>query len=68
MSEEIDKSKLGTELVRDQKGKTCTKIKFTDYAVERFQGDFIGPNGKIRERIRVPFDISRNTALKGLKL
>ena len=68
MSEEIDKSKLGTELVRDQKGKTCTKIKFTDYAVERFQGDFIGPNGKFRERIRVPFDISRNTALKGLKL
>ena len=48
------------------------KLKFTDYAVDKFQANFIytDKNGetKTRPRAYVPFDVSRHTVLKGLRL
>ena len=48
------------------------KLKFTDYAVEKYTSNFIftdkNGNTKTRDRAYVPFDVSRHTILKGLKL
>ena len=41
------------------------KIKFTDYAIEKFMSSFGVPP---KERIYTPFDVSRQSALKGLRL
>ena len=69
MSEEIDKSKLDSTLGDSSVGRTWRLLKFTDYAIERFRADFINKKtGKYRKQVRTPFDVSRNTALKGLKL
>ena len=68
MTDRINQSKLGTELVHSDKAQTSTQLKFTDYATERFQADFIGANGKTRPRVYVPYDVGKHTALKGLKL
>ena len=68
MTDRINQSKLGTELVHSDKAQTSTQLKFTDYATERFQADFIGSNGKTRPRVYVPYDVGKHTALKGLKL
>ena len=43
------------------------KIKFTDYAIENFTSAFLVKD-KVKERAITPFDVSKNTALKGLKL
>ena len=43
------------------------KIKFTDYAVDKFVTSFF-VDGKLRARTYTPFDVSRHTILKGLKL
>ena len=65
MTEEINKSKLDTkpELEEQKKTGTLPKLKFTDYAIERFISTF---NGNYRKY--TSFDVSRNGALKGLKL
>ena len=69
MTEEIDKSKLDSKLEDSQLGQTRRLLKFTDYAIERYHGNFISPKtGKERKEVRVSFDVSRNTILKGLKL
>ena len=75
MSDKQNESKLDTELAHSEITETCTpkfKLKFTDYAVDKFQANFIytDKNGetKTRPRAYVPFDVSRHTILKGLKL
>ena len=69
MTHEIKQSKLGTELGDSETGQTRRLLKFTDFAIERFTADFINKKtGKTRKQVRTPFDISRNTVLKGLKL
>ena len=73
-------SKLGTQLGHDeisnsrtqknsasQKARPRFKIKFTDYAVDKFVASFFA-DGKLRARKYTPFDVSRHTILKGLKL
>ena len=44
------------------------KLKFTDYAVEKYTSNFIftdkNGNTKTRDRAYVPFDVSRHTILK----
>ena len=44
------------------------KIKFTDYATEKFVSSFINERGKTQYRKYTPFDISKDTKLKGLRL
>ena len=75
MSDKQNGSKLDTELAHSEITETCTpkfKLKFTDYAVDKFQANFIytDKNGetKTRPRAYVPFDVSRHTVLKGLRL
>ena len=76
MKEKINTSKQGTPLAHDKLAKTCTpekeaalkikfKLKFTDYAVDNFMSTFGIPP---RERIFTPLDVSRQSALKGLRL
>ena len=74
--------KLGTGLVPDKASPTGTKnnsasqtarprfkIKFTDYATDKFRANFIDPKtNKIRYRVYTPVDVSKHTALKGLKI
>ena len=68
MTDKIKQSKLdstlGDELIRQSR----RLLKFTDYAIERFNGNFINAKGKTQKQIRIAFDVSKNTALKGLKL
>ena len=59
-TESKTESKLGTGLEH----KT---LKFTDYAIFKFQSDF-KVNGTKKARFKTPFGISKNTKLKGLKL
>ena len=68
-------SKLGTELEHREIEQTRAKkfkLKFTDYAVEKFTANFIYTDKdgaeKRRQRAYTPFDVSRHTILKGLKL
>ena len=68
MTDRINQSKLDTKLIHDETAQTNTRLKFTDYATEKFQGSFIGKDGKIRSRVRAPYDVSKNSSLKGLKL
>jgi integrase len=65
MGKENTDSKLDTEQVHQDKPKTGTseKLKFTDYAIGRFITTF---ENKIRRY--TSFDVSKNGALKGLKL
>jgi len=80
MKEKINTSKLDTRHEHGQKSKhehdknsasqttrPRFKIKFTDYAIENFTSSFIVKD-KVKERAITPFDVSKNTALKGLKL
>ena len=73
MKDNLTESKLGTELLQSEIAPTITKkfkLKFTDYAVEKFTANFIItlPDGSIKTKPRayVPFDVSRHTSLKGL--
>ena len=61
MTGEINMSKLDTKPELEEKKKTGTlpKLKFTDYAIERFISTF---NGNYRKY--TSFDVSRNGALK----
>jgi len=84
MKEKINTSKLDTPLAHDKLAKTCTpkkevapavasaptlkikfKLKFTDYAIDNFMSTFGIPP---KERIFTPLDVSRQSALKGLRL
>ena len=72
MKEKINTGKLGTQLAHGKIGETGTsekeikfKLKFTDYAIDNFISSF-GVPPKIR--VITPFDISKHSALKGLKL
>lgn len=71
MTEEINRTKNDPNNVHSPKADKCTekkKIKFTDYATERFQGDFIGTDGKIKPRVRISYDVPRSSVLKGICL
>ena len=75
MSEEIKQSKLDSKLDDSksrQTGRQTKKLKFTDYAIERFVGNFIyvddEGNTKTRDRVTIKFDVQKNSVLKGLKL
>tara|TARA_B100000780_G_C20831587_1_gene330431 strand:- start:132 stop:518 length:387 start_codon:yes stop_codon:yes gene_type:complete len=71
MTEEIKQSKLQSKLedrpIAQTRGQ-LKKLKFTDYAIERYTADFINSKGKNRKQSVIPFDVSKNTSLKGLKL
>ena len=69
MSEKETDHKLGTQLEHTQIAQTVAqrfKLKFTDYAVDKFFASF--PDGNLKARRYFPFDVSRHTILKGLKL
>ena len=82
MKENNTDSKLGTQLGHDeisnsrtqknsasQKARPRFKLKFTDFAIDKFVASFKHPQtGKNRTRVYIPFDVSKNTSLKGLKL
>jgi len=71
MTEEIKQSKLQSKLEDRpiaQTRRQLKKLKFTDYAIERYTADFINSKGKNRKQTVIPFDVSKNTSLKGLKL
>ncbi len=75
MKDNLSKSKLGTDLEHSEiahSGAKKFKLKFTDYAVEKFTANFIYTDKdgaeKRRQRAYTPFDVSRHTILKGLKL
>ena len=73
MTDKIKQSKLGTGLLHSEIAQTITepkraKLKFTDYAIERYNADFIGKNGKTKSRVYIPFEVSKHSSLKGLKL
>ena len=72
MSEEIKQSKLDSKLDDSksrQTGRQTKKLKFTDYAIERYMADFIcKKTGKIKKEVKIAFDVGKGTALKGLKL
>ena len=82
MKDKINTSKLDTHLAHDKIVKTCTqekevasvvtaapevkfKLKFTDYAIKNFMSSFGIPP---KARVITPFDVSKHSALKGLKL
>ena len=44
------------------------KLRYTDFAIEKFTSDFINEKGKTQYRKYTPFDISKDTKLKGLRL
>ena len=70
MKENKTESKLDNQLATEQKaqtGKSKIKLRFTDYAIERFMPSFM-VEGKQKDLIDTPFDVSRHTILKGLKL
>ena len=70
MKENKTDSKLDNPLATEQKpqtGKSKIKLRFTDYAIERFMPSFM-VEGKQKDLIDTPFDVSKNTILKGLKL
>jgi len=66
MTEEINMHRLGTQLVQGNQRKTCTKdkLRFTDYAIERYQSNFITKEGKIKDRIYVLFNLDKNSVTK----
>ncbi len=58
-----------TKNLASQTARPRSKIKFTDYSIERFTSDFIDPiTNKTRYRVYSKFDVSKNTKLKGLRL
>ena len=71
MTDKIKQSKLDSTLedspIAQTRGQS-KKLKFTDYAIERYTADFINSKGKNKKQTVIPFDISKNTSLKGLKL
>jgi len=75
MKENRTDNKPSTDPVHEEISKSCTekfKLKFTDFATEKFQANFIYTdkegNTKTRDRVYTPYDVSRNTILKGLRL
>ena len=75
MKEKQPDQKLDTQPAQPGKAQTSTpklKLKFTDYAIERFVGNFIyvddEGNTKTRDRVTIKFDVQKNSVLKGLKL
>ena len=81
MKENNTDSKLEHKLEPENIGQTGTsknsvsqsarprfKIKFTDYAIEKYTSSFINEKGKTQYRKYTPFDISKDTKLKGLRL
>jgi hypothetical protein len=61
-------NKLNTKLVPGKITQTSTKkfkLKFTDFAIEKYTSSFGVPS---KYRIYTPFDVTKNTILKGLKL
>ena len=72
MSDLITDDKLGSKLGHSEITKTRTfkkfRLKFTDFAIKNFTADFINDKGKTLKRVYVPFDHTKNSFLKGLKL
>ena len=68
MTDENNISKLGDKLGDSNVRQTRRSLKFTDYAIDRYNADFINAKGKTQKQVRISFDVSKNTALKGLRL
>jgi hypothetical protein len=82
MKDKLKDNELSAGLVHEEIDQTCTsknsalpkarprfKLKFTDFAIDKFVASFKHPQtGKNRTRVYIPFDVSKNTSLKGLKL
>ena len=69
MSEKETDHKLGTQQEHREIAQTRAqrfKVIFIDYAVTKFIANF--PDGNLKARRYFPFDVSRHTTLKGLKL
>jgi len=67
MTEKMNESKLDTKLLQENQPKTITekKLLFTDYSIERFSADFIGPKGR---KVRAYKSFEGKNAPKGLRL
>jgi hypothetical protein len=67
MTDKMNESKLDTKLLQDNQPKTITekKLLFTDYSIERFSADFIGPKGR---KVRAYKSFEGKNAPKGLRL
>ena len=68
MKENNTDNKPGTKQVPNDISQTSTKkfkLKFTDYAIEKYTSSFGVPS---KHRVYTPFDVSKHTILKGLKL
>ena len=68
MKENNTDNKPGTKQVPNDISQTSTKkfkLKFTDYAIEKYTSSFGVPS---KYRVYTPFDVSKHTILKGLKL
>ena len=60
MKDRNEDSKLDNQLATGEKvqtGKSKIRLKFTDYAIERFMPSFM-IEGKLREIVDTPFDVS----------
>ena len=68
MTHKIKQTKLDTKLIHNETAQTNTRLKFTDYATERFQGSFIGNDGMIRSRVRTPYYVSKSSYTHGLEI
>ena len=68
MKENRTDNKLDTELVPTKISNSGTqkfRLKFTDFAIEKYTSTFGVPS---KYRVYTPFDVSKHTILKGLKL
>ena len=83
MKEKLTDRKLGPRLEPGEIDQTCAsdksaspaarpprfKLRFTDFAIEKFMGNFIDrKTNKTKRKVYIPFDVSKTTGLKGLKL
>ena len=75
MSEKTNDGKLVAKLETEEITKTSSKFKlrFTDFAISNYQSSFykLDKDGKIigiRNHTITPFDVTKNSYLKGIKL
>ena len=59
MTDENNISKLGDKLGDSNVRQTRRSLKFTDYAIDRYNADFINAKGKTQKQVRISFDVSK---------
>ena len=64
--------KLGTKLLRNTMIKTVTRLEFKDTAIDKIKGQDLEFSSqgktKLKDRIYIPFNVTKKSSLKGLKL